>query len=145
MTMKTCFKCKRELPRTEFYSHPRMNDGLLGKCKDCTRHDSAEHRLRNIDRVRAYDHQRSTLAHRIALRRRVQLADLEAHPDRHRARAKLQRTVRAGRLVRPPECQRCGLAPHRIEAHHADYTKPLDVEWLCKPCHAKADQERRAF
>ena len=37
---KTCFKCERVLPISEFYAHPRMGDGHSGKCKECTRRDS---------------------------------------------------------------------------------------------------------
>lgn len=32
-------------PLTEFYKHPQMGDGHLGKCKKCTRKDSDERRL----------------------------------------------------------------------------------------------------
>lgn len=39
---KTCFKCGQTKPRTEFYPHPQMGDGLLGKCKDCTKKDTKE-------------------------------------------------------------------------------------------------------
>jgi len=53
-----------------------------------------------------------------------------------RANNQVARAIRAGTLTRPSECSRCGSAC-RAEGHHADYDKPLDVEWLCKPCHAR--------
>jgi hypothetical protein len=37
--MKVCFKCGESKERTEFYAHLRMGDGLLGKCKACTKRD----------------------------------------------------------------------------------------------------------
>lgn len=142
--MKTCFKCKRELSRSEFYAHPQMGDGLLGKCKDCTRDDVTENRIKNVGRIRQYDRDRASLPHRVALRDRVTNAWKQAHPERRRAHVQLRRAILAGKVIRPVNCQRCGCVPGRIEGHHHDYSKPLDVEWLCKPCHAKADQERRA-
>ena len=47
---KTCFKCGRTLPITEFYAHPRMGDGHLNKCKDCTKHDvHVRHYINTLD------------------------------------------------------------------------------------------------
>jgi len=121
-----------------------MGDGHLGKCKDCARDDVAEHRIKNIGRIRQYDRERSALPHRIELRERVTEAWRRRHPERARAHRALRWAVRSGRITRAVACQRCGSTPNRIEAHHWDYSKPLDVEWLCKPCHAQADKERRA-
>lgn len=42
--------------------------------------------------------------------------------------------IRQGILVRPDTCSSCNCecVPH---AHHPDYSKPLDVVWLCASCH----------
>jgi len=47
--MKKCFKCGLEKDLSEYYKHPNMGDGHLGKCKDCTKKDSdkRERKLRN--------------------------------------------------------------------------------------------------
>ena len=59
-----------------------------------------------------------------------------------RAHDIVEKAVLAGRLIRSETCERCGgdgrkfrdgRAP--IQAHHCDYNKPLDVMWLCQPCH----------
>jgi hypothetical protein len=42
--------------------------------------------------------------------------------------------LRRGKIARGP-CRACG-APV-AEMHHADYSRPLDVTWLCRPCHRR--------
>lgn len=65
-------------------------------------------------------------------------------PLQKRAKNAVQKAVRKGLLYRPLHCSRCGKIPpkakdgrHQIQGHHADYNKPLEVEWLCVYCHRK--------
>lgn len=141
--MKTCFKCGLAQPLDQFYAHPMMADGLLGKCKACTKRDVSERRARNIDAIREYDRSRADLPHRKQLRERIVREWGQNHPTWKAAQIAVRNAIKAGLLVRPKRCSRCREAK-RIEAHHHDYGKPLVVEWLCKPCHAQADKERRA-
>jgi uncharacterized NAD(P)/FAD-binding protein YdhS len=67
----------------------------------------------------------------------------------HRAARAAQKAVRQalldGLLKRPDGCARCGRteAP-RLVAHHRDYSRPLDVEFICDRCHRKHHQEQAA-
>lgn len=63
------------------------------------------------------------------------------NPEKRAAHRAVSREIRAGRMVRPEHCSECGQAG-RIEAHHEDYSKHLEVVWLCKPCHTIADANR---
>lgn len=38
---KTCFKCGENKPLSDYYAHKGMSDGRLGKCKQCTKGDTA--------------------------------------------------------------------------------------------------------
>src|SRR4051794_9202976 len=48
------------------------------------------------------------------------------------ARSLASRGLERGKITRQ-RCQGCGA--ERAEMHHPDYSKPLEVEWLCRPCH----------
>ena len=52
--------------------------------------------------------------------------------------ATTQAAIKSGRLIRPATCSQCGGTTPQIEAHHTDYSKPLDVTWLCTYCHFQA-------
>jgi hypothetical protein len=40
------------------------------------------------------------------------------------------------KLVRPRNCSVCH-KPCKPQAHHFDYSKPLEVVWVCKACHTE--------
>ncbi len=137
--MKTCFKCSVEKPLTEFYKHPMMGDGHLGKCKECTKADVIARRLLMLDYYREYDRQRAKLPHRRANAARVSLRWRKA--DKRRGKA--HNAARRHHRKRPECCQMCSQPKVRLERHHPDYNLPLMIAWLCKPCHVIADRERR--
>lgn len=64
------------------------------------------------------------------------------NPIKHRARAFLKNCLNRGSKKRPINCSKCG-ALGSIDAHHLDYTKPLKVDWLCKPCHRKEHPRKK--
>lgn len=51
------------------------------------------------------------------------------------ARTALHHAVKSGRIQKPAFCERCENETSSLNAHHENYLKPLDVEWLCLPCH----------
>ncbi len=56
--------------------------------------------------------------------------------EKQRAREAVKRAVKAGKLVKPDRCEGCGETAMKLQAHHGDYAKQLDVDWLCIDCHA---------
>lgn len=52
------------------------------------------------------------------------------------AYAILKTALSAGLLLRPDTCEKCKTRAEPIHGHHHDYTKPLDVGWLCTKCHS---------
>jgi hypothetical protein len=57
------------------------------------------------------------------------------HKTHKAAQQKVRRAIRSGRLTKPSVCTKCGNFNRKIHGHHPDYSKPLDVQWLCQNCH----------
>ena len=132
---KACFKCGSVKPLDAFYRHAMMADGRLNKCKDCTKIDARRHRQANIHRIRDYDRERGRLPHRVEERKRRGVEFVAKEPLKYVAHTAVSNAVRGGKLPKSP-CAFCG-ATEALEAHHHDYAKPLDITWLCKPCHRR--------
>lgn len=130
---KRCFKCGRRRPLVDYYPHSEMADGHLNKCKACTKRDARVNYRATFEKRCAYELARKLTPARLAQRHAARRKHRLDHPDRARARRAVTYAVRVGNLVRQP-CANCG-ARANVQAHHHDYSKPLDVEWLCRPCH----------
>jgi hypothetical protein len=64
--------------------------------------------------------------------RAMQKANRDKHPDKWKARRVVKLALRKGALAKEP----CIICKKLAEAHHADYSKPLDITWLCRSHHA---------
>lgn len=125
--MKKCSKCLTDKPPSDFYIKDKKTNRLSNKCKSCHMESVKAYRADHIDYFRAIDKKRSMLPHRVMARNNW----AKKYPERDKARRILQSHVRSGHIV-PLPCLVCG---ESAEAHHPDYSSPLDVVWLCRIHH----------
>ena len=135
---KTCFKCNTVKLLEDFYKHPNMPDGHVNKCKECNKKDVHENRQKKLDYYRTYDKERAKNPDRQKSASQITRAWRQADKRRNQCHTAVARAIRSGELVRQP-CVRCG--EQRSLAHHEDYDRPLDVMWLCQPCHKQRHKE----
>lgn len=115
-------------------------------CKGCHRANVKANREANADYYREYDEARANLPHRVAARQayadtpegraagnRAKRSYLDRNPVKRAAHIAVGNALRDGKLKRQP-CEVCGAI---AQAHHCDYSKPLDVRWLCTKHHAE--------
>lgn len=102
---------------------------------------------------KAYDAARNKLPHRIAMRKKYRIESekgrenyrafkrrqSEKFKEKEIAGGKLRHAVRTGKIKKQP-CERCGITV-RVQGHHEDYSKPLDVMWLCVKHHHERHKE----
>jgi uncharacterized Zn finger protein (UPF0148 family) len=95
-----------------------------------------EYRQANIEKVLEADR----------LYNRTKRRRIPPSPEKKKARNALTYAVWSGRIT-PQPCEKCGASPinylgwRAVHAHHDDYSKPLEVRWLCVPCHG--DEHRK--
>lgn len=125
--------CFRIQPLGDFYRHPATADGHLSMCKGCAKLRARVHYgLTRVERG-IYERKRATTPKRRAKAVQYARVSRARHPEKYRARTAVNNAVRDGRLKKRP-CAVCG-ETRKVQAHHADYSKPLDVTWICFACH----------
>lgn len=138
---KRCFKCRKVKDLDDFYKHKKMADGHLGKCKACTKKD-VKRRYYDPDarkKIIEYEKKRFQTPERKAKILQYQKKMRTKYPGKYRARYKVNNAIKNGKLLQTP-CEIC--ANPDSEAHHTDYRKPLDVQWLCRTHHLLAENKQ---
>ena len=140
--MKQCTKCLETKPFDMFRKNDAMLDGHTSWCKPCQNRAGEQSKKKDIEAFRAKE--RAWYAkNKEAINERRRKLYVEKHGERPLltdqevrmrsvVRRKTRRYLAKGLLVKTP-CHVCGSL--EVEAHHADYSRPLDVVWLCKKHH----------
>jgi hypothetical protein len=63
------------------------------------------------------------------------------NPEKYEAHKAVANALNRG-LLKKGKCVVCGSL--RVDAHHDDYSKPLQVTWLCRRHHREAHVKMRA-
>lgn len=127
--MKTCKKCGEQKEMGAFYAHPFGADGKMSSCIECQKASVKARRRLDGEKIRERDRARGSRQspeYRIAWRKKNEAA--------YRAQTAVGNAVRDGKLFKEP-CLFCG--DENVHAHHDDYSRPLDVRWLCPKCHRR--------
>lgn len=142
--MKRCKCCGVMKPLDEFYANRACKDGHEGTCKACRIERDARTYHERMEDPEARNSRREQQRKRLRAAKqrerggvRVRVVPPSTKRERANAHLAVVYALKTGRLVKPEACQRCG-AVGELEGHHHDYTKKLEVEWLCVSCHKRA-------
>lgn len=111
--MKKCSCCKEQKDFVFFNIDKTQKSGYATYCKPCKKQKDRIRQLTRIVDKTKKDQWRKQF------------------PERKNAQAKVYRALASGKLTKQP-CFVCG---EIAEAHHPDYSRPLDVVWLCASHH----------
>lgn len=148
-----CLTCKQSKPFNEFYIEKKTVLGIFKHCKECCKIRMRENRQKKLNEYQRYDRERSILPHRRkdSAERRVKYvksglanewgnAWKKRNPEKVAAEQALSYAIKTRKIRKGTVCKRCNTLK-RIQAHHEDYSKPLEVIWLCVRCHGARHRE----
>ena len=129
---KKCNQCKQLLPTKLFSRDSQLKSGLRGKCRVCiskNNHDPSVRRQLTLNAKRwKLNHREKAINSRNCYKKKNR-SKISAHDAVYYA-------LKVGNLIKPEFCSDCGFRKV-AHGHHEDYSKKLDVKWLCHICHFK--------
>ena len=147
--MKTCSRCKIKKEQSEFNVRRASKDGLCGQCRKCSQESLRAYQKTEKGREALQKYKQTITGKEARQRtnrrwrqtengkesRRVSGQNYcQRYREKRRAHAAVSYALETGRLILPDHCEMCFIVC-RPEGHHEDYSKQLEVDWLCTECH----------
>ena len=155
--MKVCKECGETKTLDDFYKHKKMADGYLNKCKVCVNEKVEKYQELNREKIKEAVKKKSKDPNRVASRKKYAKSEKgkiaqkkamtlykERYPIKRLAHSIVWSKLLTGKLIKQSSCSKCG-SNEKIEAHHDDYTKPLELRWLCEKCHKEWHKYNKAI
>lgn len=118
MKEKYCSRCKAV--GTEMVNHAKGRDGTqYYYCRECNTSQARRYRETKKGKENIY---------------RAVYKSIDKLRYKQDARLLVRDAVFSGLLSKPVVCEHCCIEK-KLNAHHEDYSKPLQVLWLCVSCH----------
>ncbi len=137
--MKTCTSCGSSKAPSEFGKRLASADGLSASCSSCLR-DRDRARYQKEKTKRAERHKRYANGVGKAACTAAKERWLDKNKIKRAAHVIVGNAIKYGQLTKAP-CVVCG---GKAQAHHENYSKPLEVVWLC-PEHHKERHKQMAI
>jgi hypothetical protein len=126
----------------------RFYPGVTSRCAECHKKSVRRNRAEKIDYYREYYRARAKTPKAKEQKRKfnktprgraICAASIqrwrEKYPGKRQAHIKVANALRDGLIYKPSSCEVCGTNERKLHGHHTDYSKPLEVIWVCPPCH----------
>lgn len=134
--IKTCIRCKEEKPYKFFNNSINTKDKKDYYCKLCRKEVKRAEYQKNKERYKNFGKvYRKTERGKLVSKKVTEKMKIK-YPEKTKARNLLNASIIKGVIQKPNTCESCTKVV-KVCGHHDDYSKPLDVRWLCYPCHTE--------
>ena len=135
METRICGLCGREKPLEEYQRNKSNPLGRAYWCKECRREFDRQRNLRPDRRLYIKQWEQSERGKQ--LRAISRKKDRQQNKDKYRARRLLNKLIKED-VIEKMVCEICGKTG---TGHHPDYSKPVEVVWLCRKHHAELNRK----
>jgi len=135
--LSRCKICGNNKPKDEFYLDHRYRNGHGSWCKRCVSEYQKNWYLENKSKILDKQHKYGRTDKGKKVMKETLARMSRKYPEKFKARWTVRDALKSGKLEKRP-CLICGDV--NSEAHHHDYTKSLDVSWLCMKHHRQLEK-----